>query len=488
VNDADISTGSVVILRYENGNARELNIAYIGGGSRGWAWGFMMDLATDPQMEGTVRLYDIDRQAAENNKIIGNKISAHPNAKAQWVYVVSSSLQEALEGADIVVISILPGTFKEMRSDVHLPEKFGVLQSVGDTVGPGGLLRALRTIPMYVEIARAICQYSPRAWVINYTNPMSVCMATLYEVFPQIRAFGCCHEVFGTQNLLAAMLKDMKGIEGVTRQQIKVNVLGINHFTWFSSASYNEINLFPLYEEFTNKYHSSGFDYTEEDSSYNRNFICTHKVKFDLFRRYGLIAAAGDRHLAEFMPAQWYLKDRQTVTDWGFALTSVGWREQDLERRLARSGALISEAEPLVLKPSGEEGHLLLKALLGLGDIISNVNLPNRGQVENLPLGTIVETNALFRRGEILPVDAGALPESILPLVAGHAYNQRNTLTAALNTSYKLVLSTLLNEPLMAGVSPRDTATLLREMMRNTAAYLPGGYGIEPPAAASAAG
>ena len=93
------------------GKAKKLNIAYIGGGGRGWAWGFMMDLAMDEQLCGNVRLYDIDRDAAQRNEIIGNKISAHPDAKSPWKYQVADSLQEALTGADFVVISILPGTF-----------------------------------------------------------------------------------------------------------------------------------------------------------------------------------------------------------------------------------------------------------------------------------------------------------------------------------------------------------------------------------------
>ena len=464
-------------MKYINGNVSELNVAYIGGGSRGWAGNFMMDLAMDSQMEGTLRLYDIDKSAAEKNKIIGERISAHPDARAHWKYEVSPSLSDALRGADVVVISILPGTFAEMRSDVHLPERYGVWQSVGDTVGPGGMVRALRTIPMYVEIAEAIRHHAPEAWVINYTNPMSLCMATLYEVFPQIRAFGCCHEVFGTQKLLASMLLDMCGIEGVTRQEIKVNVLGINHFTWFDAASYEGMDLFPLYRDFSQKYYDTGFCYTENDNPVNKSFSCTHRVKFDLFQRYGLIAAAGDRHLAEFMPP-WYLKNPQTVEAWGFGLTTVDWREADLARRLTRREALISGEEKLVLKPSGEEGNLLIKALLGLGDLTSNVNLPNRGQIENLPLGAIVETNALFRRGGIFPTLAGSIPGNILPLVARHVHNQRNTLQAALNTDYPLALSTLLNDPLMEGVSPSDADILLRQMLHNTSSYLPAGYSM----------
>lgn len=224
------------------------------------------------------------------------------------------------------MISILPGTFQEMRSDVHEPEKYGIWQSVGDTAGPGGLVRALRTIPMFQEIGRAIRDYSPQAWVINYTNPMALCVRTLYEVFPEVKAFGCCHEVFGTQKLLCAMLEDM-GIDGAARQQIAVNVMGVNHFTWFDKASYEGMDLFPLYRKFAEKYYETGFTKGKDDNWMNNSFDCSHRVKFDLFLRYGLIAAAGDRHLAEFMPP-WYLKDPETVKSWGFGLTPVDWREQ----------------------------------------------------------------------------------------------------------------------------------------------------------------
>ena len=195
-------------MYYEDNRVKDLKVAYIGGGSRGWAWGFMMDLAADAQMEGTVALYDIDHEAAEHNEIIGNKISAHPDAVSHWKYTVADTLQQALTGADFVVISILPGTFDEMESDVHAPEAYGIYQSVGDTVGAGGFMRAMRTIPMYVTIAEAIRDYSPNAWVINYTNPMTLCVRTLYHVFPKIKAFGCCHEVFGTQTLLTHILDE----------------------------------------------------------------------------------------------------------------------------------------------------------------------------------------------------------------------------------------------------------------------------------------
>ena len=452
--------------------AQALNVAYIGGGSRGWAWGFMMDLAMDPSMCGTVRLYDIDRSAAERNEIIGNKISAHKDAVSRWHYEVSDSLEAALKGADFVVISILPGTFEEMRSDVHLPERVGVYQPVGDTVGAGGFMRAMRTIPMYVTIAEAIRDFAPDAWVINYTNPMSLCVRTLYEVFPQIKAFGCCHEVFGTQKLLCAMLDKEYDIKGVTRQDLYTTVTGINHFTWLTTASYKGIDLMPLYAEFADKYYETGFDEGGDNNWMNSSFSCAQRVKFDLFRRYGAIAAAGDRHLAEFT-APWYTLNPETVREWKFGLTTVDWRVDDLAHRLERSDNLISGKEELVLKPSGEEGHLLLKAVLGLGDLVSNVNVPNRGQIPNLPLGSVVETNAMFGRDRIEPVFAGAMPSNILPLVARHIYNQENTLRTALTCDRKLGFSTFMNDPQMAAVSIKDGQKLFDEMLENQRKYLP---------------
>ncbi len=453
-------------------DVQDLSVAYIGGGSRGWAWGFMKDLAMDGEICGTLRLYDIDREAAERNRIIGEKISAHPDAKSRWKYQVSATLEEALTGADFVVISILPATFDEMESDVHLPERLGVYQPVGDTVGAGGFMRAMRTIPMYVTIGEAIRDCCPDAWVINYTNPMSLCVRTLYHVFPGIKAFGCCHEVFGTQRLLCAMLKSEQGIEGVKRQDLYTTVTGINHFTWLTKASYKGMDLMPLYADFAEKYHETGYDEGRDDNWMNSHFGCAHRVKFDLFLKYGAIAAAGDRHLAEFT-APWYTFDPETVKKWKFSLTPVSWRKKDLKDRLRRSDDLISGREEVTLKGSGEEGHLLLKALLGLGDLVSNVNVPNRGQIPNLPLGAVVETNALFGLDRIEPVHAGPLPKNILPLVARHVYDQENTLITALTCDRKLGLTTFLNDPQMAFVKPEDGKKLFDDMLENQRAWLP---------------
>lgn len=463
---------------YSNKKVSDIQIAYIGGGSRGWAWTFMTDLALEPDISGTIRLYDLDVEAAKANEIIGNHISERKEAVGKWKYQTSRNLKEALCGVDFVVISILPGTFDEMQSDVHYPEKYGIYQSVGDTAGPGGIIRAMRTIPMFVEIAEAVKAFAPDAWVINYTNPMSICVKTLYHVFPQIKAFGCCHEVFGTQKVLKGILEDTYGMENIDRRDIHVNVLGINHFTWFDYASYEGIDLFPVYRKYIENHYEEG--YNERDMNWlNACFACAHRVKFDLFQRYGLIAAAGDRHLAEFMPGDEYLNDPETVAKWKFALTSVAWRKEDLEERLERSRRLLAGEEEVELKPTGEEGILLIKALCGLERVVSNVNIPNTGrQIQNLPEDAVVETNAVFERDAVRPVQAGALPEQVQTLMLPHVENHDLILKAAIECRRELVIQAMMNDPLVKGkkLTKEEVCAMIENMIRNTRNYLPEGW------------
>ncbi|AEM74404.1 alpha-glucosidase/alpha-galactosidase [Caldicellulosiruptor acetigenus] len=450
---------------------KQINIAYIGGGSRGWAWRLMTDLALEKDLGGTVRLYDIDFEAAKTNEVIGNKLSSKPEVVGKWQYVAVGSLDEALYGADFVIISILPGTFEEMYSDVHAPEKYGIYQSVGDTTGPCGLIRGLRTVPMYVEFAEAIKRNCPDAWVINYTNPMAICLKALYEVFPKIKAFGCCHEVFGTQKLLTEVVKEFLGEEReISRREIKVNVLGINHFTWFDKASYKTHDLFPLYKEFVNKYYEEGFEKTKGlwEKDY---FASANRVKFDLFKRFGLIAAAGDRHLAEFVPYI-YLTDKETVYKWKFNLTPVEWRIKHREELIKLSKEYASDQKEVPLNPSGEEGVMQMKAILGLDTLVINVNLPNMGQIPNLPIGAIVETNAVFTHDDVRPVYAGKLPSDLASIMTRHISNQELIVKAALEKDLSLAKRAFLNDPAVERLPQNKAEQLFEEMINNTKKYL----------------
>lgn len=458
-------------MKFINNKAEEVKIAYIGGGSRGWAWGLMSDLAGLSDMSGEVALYDIDFNAARNNEIIGNMFNSLEETKSKWNYTAVKTIGEALTDANFVVISILPGTFDEMESDVHAPEKYGIYQSVGDTSGPGGIVRALRTLPMMEEIAKAVKQYAPEAWVINYTNPMTLCIKALYYTFPEIKAFGCCHEVFGTQKFLIKALEEMRGIKDVTRDDIKVNVIGVNHFTWLNKAQYRNIDLFDVYREFAEKYAKTGYGEQVDINWMNSAFVSNERVKMDLFMRYGYIAAAGDRHLAEFCPGNWYLKDPETVKSWRFGLTAVSWRKDDLKKRLERSQRLISGEEELKINKTGEEGVNQMRALLGLCELVTNVNIPNRGQIPNLPMGAVVETNATFRANTVMPVFAGEIPAEIYPLISRISGEQEILAKACKTRDLELAFTAFANDPLVT-ISHGEARKLFGEMINNTKEYL----------------
>ena len=454
-------------MTFENNFVKDVKIAYVGGGSRGWAWTLMNDLYKTKDMSGSVYLYDIDYEAAKNNEIIGNKI----DGKA-WKYFASKTIGEALTGADFVVISILPGTFAEMQSDVHTPEKYGIYQSVGDTAGVGGFIRALRTVPMMREIASAVRTYCPNAWVINYTNPMAVCVGALYREFPEIKAFGCCHEVFGTQKLLAKALFEITGIKDAPRNEINVNVVGVNHFTWFSDARYRNIDLFDTYRAFLDKFYETGYDMSGDSNWMNNFFLSGERVKLDLFKRYGYIAAAGDRHLAEFMDSTEYLASPEVVRSWKFGLTPVKWRVDNLKERLERSERLLSGEEIYEIQDTGEEGTLQMRALLGLDTMITNVNIPNVGQIPNLPIGEIVETNAAFTIDSVKPVFAGAVPDSIYHLISRASRENELMLDGAFSLDLNYAYTCFEKINMLKNLSSEKKRALYIEMCRATKEYL----------------
>lgn len=460
---------------------RNIKIAYIGGGSKMWARTFMSDLAVAENLSGEIALYDIDMEAAERNAKIGAYINRDLRTISQFDYKLYERLDGALEGADFVVISILPGTFREMRSDVHAPEKYGVYQSVGDTVGPGGVLRAMRTVPIYEEFAAKIRDICPDAWVINFTNPMSICTKVLYDVFPQIKAFGCCHEVFHTQEFLTCVLKETRGVK-VHRSQIYTDACGINHFTWITEAKYQNIDLLALLPEFMERFYEEGYFEREGQDRFAFRydpFAYGNKVKLDLYRKYGALAAAGDRHLAEFMPSQWYLKDPEAVKGWQFGLTSVDFREKQQAERIAESIEMAEGRKEFPVVKSGEEAVDLMKALMGFQTVVSNVNMPNLGQMPQLPLGSVVETNCVFSNDQVKPVMAKPLPTAAANLVCRSCVNIDTTYEGIKERDLGKIYAAFVNQPLCNTLTMEQSGALFREMCQNTRAYLEAYFDLE---------
>jgi len=266
----------------------------------------------------------------------------------------------------------------------------------------------------------------------------------------------------------------MCGIEVKHRRDIVVNPVSVNHFTWITKAQYKNIDLFPVYKEFVNRYFETGYaKYFDE-----KNPDCLkNRVKMDLFKRYGYIAAAGDRHLAEFCNGKWYLKDPETVQDWDFFLTSVDYRREEMRKIIEKWSDLKEGREKVSIKKTGEEGVNQMVAILGLGDLVTNVNMPNRGQIPNLPFGAVVETNAVFRADSVTPVMAGNIPDEIYPLVSRAVAEQEmiNKGIAERNL-YKLMQA--FSTDALVTCSYEDAKMLFKEMVQNTKAYL-GSYDLE---------
>lgn len=448
---------------------KTITIAYIGGGSRLWARSLMSDLAMEKDISGVVKLYDIDHEAALNNAKIGQMMMELPHAKGHFQFEVSSTLESCLKNADFVLISILPATFKEMEAYVHHPEKWGVYQPVGDTAGPAGIFRSLIMMPMFETIAKAIKEHAPSAWVINFTNPMTMCVQMLYHVFPQIKAYGNCHEVFHVQEILAQALDEQKGIKA-SRQSILINPLGINHFTWINQASYHDIDLIPVYEAYAKKYQEEGI--YGDRWIHHGPFGSAEKVKLDLFLRYGVIAAAGDRHLVEFLPQPWYVKDQETIKKWRFFLTPVSKRLEIKTKGNEAALRMIKGEEEVSITPSGEEGVRQMKALLGLHEMITNVNIKNEGQIPNLPLGHVVETNALFRKDQVRPIFAGPMPKTPLELTRPHVHIHELLIKAFDHRSLKFAKEAILRDPFIQHLKPQEKLQMFDEIIQKLKPYL----------------
>jgi len=483
---------------------KQTTIAYIGGGSKNWAPGYFKDFLLQDAMSGVLRLYDINLEAAKTNKLYFDKlVREHPSeVKSHWDCVVSPTLEEALESADIVMISILPGQFKHMKEDVHHPQKFGIYQSVGDTTGPGGYSRALRAIPIFLNFARKIKTHCPNAWVVNYTNPMSMLVNALHMEYPEMKVFGYCHEVFDSQRLYASIyelysklsdegqkafmkanypvvkqelksmglkFKDYKKMTSIARHDISVEVLGINHFTFVDKIEYQGQDVMPMVDAFIKLFRkakagSLGW------MAFNpvKFFENRHHIKFTFHEKNNLLGAAGDRHLAEFVPKLFLPLHQKRISQYGFNLTPVWARTvYDAYRR----SRIKKELKPNIIIPlenSDEDGVTQLIPLVGGKPIITNLNVINQGQMPDLPLGTAVETNVRLSKDGIEPQTTKPIQSSsIKKRLLIHATNQKEFVEHYRAHDFDGLLQVFLRDPSVSRLSKEDGTRLFLEMIEH---------------------
>ena len=444
-------------------------IAYIGGGSVNYGWKLFSELAAE-EICATVQLYDVDKQLSLANETIGNKLREHPDCKSDIIYLASETPEDALKNADIVILSFTQGSMEEMVTEMHLPETYGIYQAAGEQTGPSGVIKALKTLPVYIKYTELIKKICPDAWVINMTNPMSACMLMMYEVFPEIKLFGSTNELFPALELLANICEKESDIQTtVRRRDIKYNLIGISGFSWFNEATYDGKDIMPLFREYAEKYYGSGYEIKPNEYKVNP-FASANKIKFDLFLRYGCIPAVPDRIVADFCPA-WYTGSPKAISSWKFSQTTVNYLKKLKLDKISRVKTLMNGSEFLRVGGSSSECAMQIRALIGQGNLITNVCMRNSGQVENLPIGAVVHTNALISKNSVRPVAAGKLTDELYCLTIRHVMNQKTLVKSVKEKDLDIAFNAFLNDPLMS-VDLNDATELYKEMLAAVRTHL----------------
>ncbi len=440
-------------------------IAIIGGGSYNWAPTLINDILLTPGLSGChIALEDIAPEPLEVIRKLGEKMVA--DKKSDCVISSTTDEAEALEGADFVIVTISTGGFAAMEKDLEIPLRYGVNQTVGDTVGPGGLARALRSIPVMVGIAKNMERQCPEAWLINYTNPMAPLCLAVNEV-TKIKALGLCHELQGVLHIIRSLLQLSDDVT------LEYRVGGVNHFIWFLSLLVDGCDGFDMLRERLRRQPLS-FEVEDQEAKemFAPSLIDRAKLKFELLEEYGYLPAAGDRHIAEFFPR--YLADVSRAEQrYGVKPTSIGER-RDSWFAAMRSyvHGMLDDQFPLPSKKSKETLSEIMATLAGKSaPRIEILNLPNEGQIANMPEGAVVETLARVTEGRIETLEPIEIPGRIRDIVAPHADNQFLVVRAALSGDRSAALDFLRRDPLSTNCA--DAEAILEELLAAHAEHLP---------------
>jgi len=432
-------------------------ICFVGGGSYNWMPKLLGDLALERELSGTIVLHDINPTALEDIQAYARKLMA--NAGAEFSIETTTELERGLDGAEFVVVTITTGGLDTMRLDLEIPERYGIYQSVGDTVGPGGLSRALRNVPVLVQVAQAMQRVCPDAWMLNLTNPLTV-LTRAVALTSNVKVMGLCHELFGVRGGLIRMF-------GGTPDDFQWRVAGINHLIWLLDMTIRGQDGLAMVREFLSA--QKQVPLPPSRGAWHEPFVDRWQLKLKLFELYGALPAAGDRHLAEFF--SWCLTDQTNRgADLGVLLTSIEDRQHQVgSARSAVRAALDGEFPKVERSPEATAD--IISAVANGRSTRTIVNLPNAGQIDNLPRDAVVETLAEITSAGAFPHAVGALPLGVLSTLEPHVVNQELIVQAALTGDRQLALQAMVNDPLVPGLN--IARNLLDDLLDAHAALLP---------------
>lgn len=430
-------------------------IVIVGGGSNAWTPNIVKDmLLTGSLANATFVLYDINRAASDLTAAFLLKLGGELGLKPR--IISTDNRARAFRGGDYFVITISTGGLNAMARDLAIPERFGILHTVGDTSGPGGWSRLIRNFEIFVDLARDFNRYAPGAVVLNYTNPMS----TLTDVLGRLcrgPVVGLCHGLF--ENL--AFLKDFYRLE--SEEDVCIQYGGLNHFFWITEARAGDTDVLA---DLTRRLRRRSFtDLLRVAHADAMGFKSNREVATELFRLTGTMPYLGDRHTCEFFP--WYISSARKMRKYKLVRTTVAERRAALRERDRRLRRMVAGTiPPAYHERSRETAADIIDAHLGGRAFIDVGNLPNRGQISNLPAGAVVETAVRVDRNGFTPLTFGALPEPVLSLVEPWTRVYLQTVEACFNHDTRQALQALRLDPTCAHLDGDDLERMGRQLLR----------------------
>lgn len=431
-------------------------ITFIGAGSLGFTRGLARDILTFPLMkDATLMLMDIDAERLEFAQKAVQRIVDLGKYPAKVEATMDRA--EALKGADAVMCTILVGGTNVWQYDITIPKKYGVDTNIGDTRGPSGVFRALRTIPVMLSIVKDMEKYCPDAILLNYTNPMAMlCRAMQRESF--IKLTGLCHSVQGTAMMLARWI-------GAPYGEITYTCAGINHQAWYIDFRWNGKDAYPLIRKAV-----------ENPEIYNEEI-----VRNEMFKHLGYYVTESSGHNSEY---NWWFRKRPDLIE-KYCTHGTGWNPGEyayiLKHYQAREDTWKEEAKkwfdsetPISLNRGHEYAAYIINAYLG-GEIFQfNGNVPNTKLITNLPDGACVEVPVFVDKAGFHPVHVGALPPQCVALNHISVMVEEMAVEGSLKGDPTMIFHAIAYDPLTAAVlSLAEIKDMVNEMFQQNKDYLP---------------
>ena len=429
--------------------------AFIGAGSFGFTRTLVRDILSFPAFcDAELALMDINSERLDFIKQAVEKIVAAGNYPAKVTATLDRA--QALEGADGVICTILSGGIDVWRTDIEIPKKYGVDTNIGDTRGPSGIFRFLRTAPAMMEICRDIEKYCPNAIFLNYTNPMAM-LCRLMQKESDITVTGLCHSVQGTAEMLARWI-------GADMNDVEFTCAGINHTAFYLDYKVNGVDAYPRIREAVKK-----------PEIYNQEI-----VRNEMFTHLDYYVTESSGHNSEYN--QWFRKRPDLIekycthgTGWNpgvyaYVLDSYLKREQtwrnDIEKQLNRE---------VDLERGNEYASYIFNAIFGDGTILKfNGNVSNTGLIENLPYGCCVEVPVYASKAGLEPLYVGSLPDHLATMVNISARIEEMVVEAYQTGDKRKVFHAICMDPLSSAVlSLAEIKEMVDEMFEFNKSYLP---------------